>query len=57
MRQEVFAFFKSTHLIADDVAGKCPYIHNLEVDQNLHSNAKSTKNSMLLLSLVNTDSS
>ena len=31
-------------------------VHNLEVYQNLHSNATTTKNSMPWLSLVNTDS-
>ena len=45
-------FFKHT-LNADDIAGKYLYIHNLEVDHNLHSNTSTMKNSMPLLSLVN----
>ena len=55
MRQGVFAFLKHT-FNADDDAGKYLYIHNLEVDQNLHRIATTMKNSVPLLSLVNTGS-
>ena len=42
-----FFFFKHT-FDADDVAGKYLYVglHNLQVDQNLHSNARTMKNAM-----------
>ena len=51
MRQGVFAFFLKHTFDADDIAGKYLYIHNLELDQNLHSNSTTMKNSMPLLSL------
>ena len=41
--REIFPFLKHT-FDADDVAGKYLYIHNLEVDQNLHSYATTTRN-------------
>ena len=41
-----FAFFLKHTFGADDVAGKYIYVHNLEVDQNLQSNATTTKNSV-----------
>ena len=41
-----FAFPLKHTFDADDVAGKYLYIHNLEVDQNLHSNATITKNAV-----------
>ena len=46
MQQGMFAFLKHT-FDAGDVSGKYLYIHDLEVDQNLHSNATTTNNSVL----------
>ena len=46
MRKEVFASFLKHTFDADDVAGKYLYMHNLEVNQNLHSNATTTKNAV-----------
>ena len=57
MWQGVFAFFKSTHSMQSTLqANKHVYIHNLEVDQNLHNNARTTKKTMHWCSLINTDS-